>query len=185
MFFVRLIDNFQKYLVDVIREVLRSKPTMLRTRQQSITLEELLGYERIHDLVHDVIERKLNSLSYEGFAALQEWCTERGIQIDVPTSRHATVIEVVATRNIIAHNRGFIDERYARTVGIPKSQVGTQRLLSVDYFFSSFSLLNDVVFKTDAAASSKFGLPTVNIELPGFQYLIELGAPARSPQERR
>src|SRR5262249_30738832 len=32
MFFSRLIDNFQKYLVDVIREILRSKPKMLRTR---------------------------------------------------------------------------------------------------------------------------------------------------------
>ena len=155
MFFARLVDNFQKYLVDVIREILRSKPTMLRTRQQSITLDELLEYERIEDLVHDVIERKVNSLSYEGFAALAEWCTERGIQIDVPASRHATVIEVIATRNIIAHNRGFIDERYARTVGIPKSQVGTQRLLSVDYFFSAFWLLSDVVFKTRRCGKQK------------------------------
>jgi hypothetical protein len=164
MFFSRLVDNFQKYLVDVIREILRSKPTMLRTRQQSITLDELLGYERIQDLVHDVIERKVNSLSYEGFAALQEWCTERGIQIEVPASQHETVIEVIATRNIIAHNRGFIDERYTRAVDVPKSRIGTHRLLSVDYFFGAYSLLSDAVFKTDTAARSKFGLPTVKIE---------------------
>jgi hypothetical protein len=173
MFFVRLIDNFQNYLVDVIREILRSKPTMLRTRQQTITLDELLGYERIQDLVHDVIERKVNSLSYEGFAALQEWCTERGIKINVPASKKETVIEMIATRNIIAHNRGFIDERYARAVAIPKSEIGSQRLLKVDYFFSAHWLLNDIVFKTDAAVSSKFGLPTVKIELPGLQNFIE------------
>jgi hypothetical protein len=155
MFFVRLIDNFQKYLVDVIREILRSKPTMLRTRQQTITLDELLEYERIQDLVHDVIERKVNSLSYEGFAALHEWCTERGIEINVPASEQETVIEMIATRNIIAHNRGFIDERYVRAVAIPKSQVGSQRLLKVDYFFSAHWLLSDIVFKTDAAARGR------------------------------
>jgi hypothetical protein len=179
MFFSRLVDNFQKYLVDVIREILRSKPTMLRTRQQSITLDELLGYERIEDLVHDVIERKVNSLSYEGFAALQEWCTERGIQIEVPAPRLETVIEVIATRNIIAHNRGFIDERYTRAVGAPKSRIGTHRLLSVDYFFDAYSLLSDVVFKTDTAARSKFGLLTVKIQLSGS----ELPEPAPSEIE--
>ena len=31
MFISRLVDNFQKYLVDLIREILRSKPTMLST----------------------------------------------------------------------------------------------------------------------------------------------------------
>jgi hypothetical protein len=42
MFVARLVDNFQKYLVDAIREILRSKPAMLSTTKQSITLEELL-----------------------------------------------------------------------------------------------------------------------------------------------
>jgi hypothetical protein len=74
---------------------------MLRTRQQTITLDELLGYERIQDLVHDVIERKVNSLSYEGFAALQEWCTERGIEINVPASKKETVIEMIGLQNFI------------------------------------------------------------------------------------
>jgi hypothetical protein len=163
MFVSRVVDNFQKYLVDVIREILRSKPAMLRTRQQSITLGEVLGYERIEDLVHDVIERKVNSLSYEGFVALREWCAERGIQIEVPASRDAAVIEVIATRNVIAHNRGFIDEKYTRAVGAPKSQIGTRRILDVDYFFEALALLTDIVFKTDTAARSKFGLPCVKI----------------------
>jgi hypothetical protein len=169
MFFSRLIDNFQKYLVDVIREILRSKPKMLRTRQHSITLDELLEYERIEDLVHDVIERRVNALSYEGFVALQEWCKERGIQIEVPAAQHEAVVELIATRNIIAHNRGCIDEKYARAVGVTRSQIGTHRLLSVDYFFGAHSLLSDVVFKTDTAATSKFGLATVKFEMLGSQ----------------
>jgi hypothetical protein len=163
MFVSRLVDNFQKYLVDVIREVLHSKPSMLSTRQQSLTLEEVLKYERIEDLVHDVIERKVNSLSYEGFAEVQKWCAEKGIQIKVPAARQAAVSELIATRNIIAHNRGLVDERYARTVRGSKSQVGTCRILNADYFFNAGSLLNDIVFKTDDATRNKFRLLAVKM----------------------
>jgi hypothetical protein len=45
----------------------RSKPSILNTRQQSLTLETLLKYDRIEDLVYDVTKRKVNSRSYEGF----------------------------------------------------------------------------------------------------------------------
>lgn len=166
MFVSRLVDNFQKYLVDLIREVLRSKPSMLSSRQQSLTLEELLKYERIEDLVQDIIERKVNALSYEGFAALETWCSERGIQINVPASQRADVVELIATRNIIAHNRGLIDERYTRTVRSPKFAVGECRSLEVDEFFDGFSLLNSIVIKTDKAAREKFELATVRIARP-------------------
>jgi hypothetical protein len=166
MFVSRLVDNFQKYLVDVIREILRSKPAMLSTRQQTITLEELLKYERIEDLVHDVIERRVNSLSYEGFSELQRWCVERGIQIKVSASRQADVVELIATRNIIAHNRGLIDERYIRNVAWSKLKIGTCRVLYGEYLFEAFSLLGGIVYKTDTAARSKFGLPAVKIVPP-------------------
>jgi hypothetical protein len=166
MFVSRLVDSFQKYLVDVIRDVLHSKPSILSTRQQSLTLEELLKYERIEDLVHDVIERKVNSLSYEGFTDLEKWCADRGIPIKVPGARRAAVVELIATRNIIAHNRGLVDERYARTVRASKFQVGACRVLDVDYFFEASSLLKSIVFKTDDAVRDKFGLPAVKTALP-------------------
>jgi hypothetical protein len=128
MFVSRQVDNFQKYLVDLIREILRSKPSMLSTGQQLLTFEELLKYERIEDLVHYVIEGKVNALSYQGFVDLQKWCTERGIQIRVSASRRPAVVELIATRNIIAHNRGLIDEGYIRAVRASKFQIGVCRV---------------------------------------------------------
>ena len=164
MFVARMVDNFQKYLVDLIREILHSKPDMLRTRQQSLTLEELLGYKRIEDLVHDVIERKVNSLSYEGFAELEKWCLERGIVIEIPSPEGNRIIELIATRNIVAHNRCIVDERYLRTVRASKLEAGVRRALNVEYFFDSLLLLNNIAFKTDAASRKKFSLPAVKFE---------------------
>ncbi len=166
MFLSRLVDNFQKYLVDLIRTVLRARPAMLSTSQQSLTLEDVLGYSTIDDLVHDVIERKVNSLSYEGFPDLYKWCVDRGIPIQVSDSDRNVVVELIATRNVIAHNRGLIDDRYLRAVTQPRFQIGTPRTLSVDDLSSGVALFHRVVFDTDDASLKKFGLSAVEIGPP-------------------
>ncbi|MEH2534395.1 hypothetical protein V1277_006310 [Bradyrhizobium sp. AZCC 1588] len=163
MFIARLVDNFQKYLVDLIREILRSKPTMLSTRLQTMTLEDVLKHDSIEGLVHDVIERRVNTLSYDGFAELQKWCAERGIEIKVAPSKRDSIVELISTRNIIAHNRGFVDERYLRSVRNAKFNVGDCRKLEVDDLFNGLKLLNEVVFETDSKARRKFGLASVEV----------------------
>lgn len=163
MFIARLVDNFQKYLVDLIREILRSKPTMLSTKLQTMTLEDVLKHDSIEGLVHDVIERRVNTLSYDGFADLEKWCADRGIQIKVMPSRRNSIVELISTRNIIAHNRGFVDERYLRSVRNAKFNVGDCRKLDVDDLFHGMKLLNEVVFETDSKARRKFGLASVEV----------------------
>ena len=166
MFVSRSVDNLQTYLVDLIRIVLRARPDLLKTSKQSLTLEEILKHDTIDDLVHEVIERKVSSLSYEGFAALQEWCCTRGIPIQVPDQDLDALVELIATRNVIAHARGVVDERYARTVTSPRFKIGTLRKLQVDDFFAAITLLHRIVSETDNAATEKFGLPCVEIMPP-------------------
>jgi hypothetical protein len=122
-----------------------------------------------------VIERKVNSLSYEGFSALQKWCEEKGIQIKVPTARVLAVVEVIATRNIIAHNRGLVDERYIRAVRTSSFKIGNSRILDADDLFRAHALLNEVVFETDKAARNKFGLQAVEIARPATDFVMLVG----------
>jgi len=166
MFVSHLVDNFQSYLVDLIRLVLRSRPTMISSSQQSLTLEELLKYGNIEELVHDVIERKINSLSYEGFADLHAWCADRGILLQLSGQDHKSVVELIATRNVIAHNRGVVDERYVRIVASPRFAIGASRALEVNDLFDALALLHRVVFETDEAAIQKFGLGSTPITVP-------------------
>lgn len=159
MFFVRLVDNFQNYLADLIRAVLHANPSMLRTRQQTLTLEELMGYERIEDLVHDIIERRVNSLTYEGFIELQTWCSERGLEIRVNETDRDAVVELIAVRNVITHNRGIVDERYLRTVPGSTFSLADVRELDTDDLAQAQILLSGVVTETDEHAALKFDLP--------------------------
>src|SRR5271166_2094513 len=42
LFLVRMVGNFQKYLVDILREILRKEPAILKSKDSSLTLETIL-----------------------------------------------------------------------------------------------------------------------------------------------
>jgi hypothetical protein len=160
MFLGRLVDAFQKYLVDIIRDILRRKPEILRTRKESLTVEELLRFTTVEELVQVIIERKVSSLAYEGFGRVRDWCTEKGIPLDVSAEDLPAVVEFIACRNIIAHNRGVVDERYLEAVPSSALAIGATRTLSADDIFRAATLLGKIVEASDVAAIGKFGLPT-------------------------
>lgn len=82
----------------------------------------------------------------------------------MPGSRLAQVVELIATRNIIAHNRCIVDERYIRSVRHPSFSFGARRSLHVDYFYAAKALLDKIVYSTDRSAQKKFSLPKTKIK---------------------
>jgi hypothetical protein len=110
----------------------------------------------------------VNSLSYEGFKALQQWCKKKGIPLAVPETATTTIEELIATRNAIVHNRGCIDDKYLRTVRDSKFKKGEKRKILVDDFFHAMSFLSQIVVDTDRAAVSKYGLETSPVKCADF-----------------
>jgi hypothetical protein len=163
MFVARSVDNFERYLVDLVRTVLQKQPAMLKSRQQSLTLEEILQHSTIDDLVFSIIEARVNSLSYEGFDSILQWCVDRGIPLEVPQGKRDDVVELIATRNLIAHSRCVIDERYARTVRGTTRTIGEVRRLEVEDLEKCMELLTSIVVATDKSAAKKFRVRRVRV----------------------
>ena len=115
---------------------------------------------RAWGLVQDIIEGKVNSLSYKGFSELEQWYEEKGIPLVVENETRQTIAELIAMRNIIVHNRGRIDERYIRTIPATTYKIGQLRDLEVDDLFKAVAVLNIVVSATDHEIARKFGLKT-------------------------
>ena len=76
MFLTRIVDNFQVYLTEIIRMVLRKRPEILSGRKQEISLGYILDFNSIESLTQDIIEAKVNSLSYDGFVKLKNGATD-------------------------------------------------------------------------------------------------------------
>jgi len=163
MFTSRAVDNFEVYLVALIRQVLHKEPRILADRKQELTLGHILKFESIEALTREIIEGKLNTLSYQGFAELETWCTQRLIPLVVPHGQRDKLVELIALRNIIVHSRGRVDERYRAAVPTSSVQLGDKRELDADDLFEAISLLDTVVLATDAAVSAKFKLASVKV----------------------
>ena len=163
LFLSRLVDNFQCYIVSVIREVLNVQPRVLVSSQPTLSLEYVFQFQNIEDLQADVVEAKVNDLSYQGFQKLKQWCLERSIPIIVDSVFEAKLVELISIRNIIVHNRGIIDKKYLRTHRDSKFEFGKLREIDVDELFESDNILHKVVSDTDIAIQGKFNLPTVTI----------------------
>lgn len=163
MLLSRSVDNFQLYVVEIIRDVLRARPEILSGRKQEITLGQILQFGSIDDLVLDIVESRVSSLSYKGFADLKDWCAGRGIPLVVPEESYPAVAELIALRNIVVHNRGRVDPRYQAVVGPTSPALGEPRPIDVDEFFEALDLLDRVVELTDVAVSAKFGLERAKV----------------------
>jgi len=164
MFLSRAVDNFQHYLVDVIRVALQKEPRILSERKQELTLGKILQFESIEALTRNIIETKLSSLAYEGFGALEKWCGEKTIPLVVPDGSRPKVIELIALRNIIVHARGRVDDRYKAAVPSSVLELGQKREIEVDDLFDAIGLLNSIVIATDGAITQKFGLQLHDIQ---------------------
>lgn len=163
MFFSRIVDNFQVYIIDIIREILKVKPQILYNRQPTVSMEQILKYDNIDTLIHDLIEEKVSSLSYNGLGKVQEWCKERGIPLELPDDRYETIIEYIAIRNIIIHNRGFVDERYVQSIKNTPFKNGMKRNLSVNNLYDAIKDFSSIVQHTDEKSYNKFQLETVEL----------------------
>jgi hypothetical protein len=165
LFLGRAVDNFQTYIVSMIREILRKRPEILSNSRFELEVRSILGHGSIDSLVDELIERKVDSLSYGGFEDLKRWCEKQGILLAAPAEIADQVIELIATRNLIAHNRGRVDQKYFEVVKAARFALGEVRVLSVREIFGALSMLNRIVHETDQSTASGFGLESVTVDI--------------------
>jgi tRNA G37 N-methylase TrmD len=100
-----------------------------------------------------------------GFSEIKQWYEGKGIPLIVKSEDNQKIIELIATRNIIVHNRGRIDEKYLRTVSTSTYKIGDYRLLVGGDLISTLSILNSIVSSTDQAITQKFNLDTIDFAI--------------------
>lgn len=159
LFVVKLVDGFQSYVVDILREILQLHPKILSNKELSLSLEYVLQFNQIEDLRNDIVDQKVNDLSYKGFGKLKEWCKARGVPLEVNEQEELQLVELISVRNIVTHNRSRIDKKYLTAVPDSPFSLGDSRSIDVDYLFNAQRLLDQVVATTDTKLQLKFSLP--------------------------
>jgi hypothetical protein len=164
MLLSRLCDNFTVYMSEIIREALKSKPEMLRSKE-TITVELALSFNSITELQEFIVDRKVNELAYLGFRKLAEWLSSRlGLpNLDVLPS-FAAISHLIEIRNCIVHNRGRASNKYlGSSVASKYLSDGEKITLSVDEIYVAVRATSDAVAFLDGEIAPKFSIERKNL----------------------
>ena len=137
---VTAVSHFESFLFAVLRFVLLDYPKKLTLNvrgldtRKEIPLEILLDADSREDALRDVIERQLNSLSYATPKAYLEYLNNV-TGVDTSDPAFLDYIEIKATRDIIIHNSGIINDVYLSKVGQKKrGEIGDRPVIDNQYF---------------------------------------------------
>jgi hypothetical protein len=152
----RAVDSFQRYVVEVLRDVLRAKPDIMASSDAKLNYEEVLKAPDLDSLVGTMIERTVKPLI--GLRALESWFEKRKIPLTITAEERKILGEAIATRNIIVHNGAVVNEQYLAEAPWRGFLVGQLRGLSFEELFLVEYLVKTVATNTDSALMKKYGI---------------------------
>jgi hypothetical protein len=166
MILSRAVDEFTTYLSEIIRAALTQKPEILKTREL-LRLDYVLRFDSLGELTRELIDRKVADLSYRGFQDLLDWLNKKlGINIRSHAFKTESIVEIIETRNLIAHNGSRVGEKYLKKVPNTLFKPGHHRNIDVDYLFVSVQALTDFTKFLDETMANKFFLAYTSYERP-------------------
>lgn len=172
--FQQLTNALEHFLADVLTDHFRRHPAALSGNKSIKTklLKKVSGMSGLLDLM---IRNELHDLLYGGLKDLFLYFKNNlGVSVDETTVE--TLIEIKATRDVIVHNKGQINDIYLdKTDGFSRGKLGDLVSLNASYIESSFKAVLSAVDClgkqihgkiSDASWIDRSALPIT--PLPGF-----------------
>jgi len=159
MMLCRGADNFLTYVTELLAVVFRTRPETLRS-SETVRLDAVLKHATMAELVHDLAERRVNQLSYQGMRDLSTYLTERlGFDLFPKPESLERAVRIIETRNLIVHNRGIVNELFLSRLPTTPAAVGEPVTLDTLQIFSDLEFIALSVYEADACGVEKFSLP--------------------------
>jgi hypothetical protein len=156
--FRQFVSIFEAFLFDLLRLVLLHNPWQLGRKE--LRLADVLAARDRDEIILGAINKELNERKYE---KLQDWFEylNKAVSLGCPSAEEIdTLAEVKATRDIIEHNAGLVNETYVRKAGNKARYAPGARVEITDsYHLDSWRLIRKVVTEVSAAAAGKLAAP--------------------------
>ncbi len=148
---IAAVSRTEDFLLVALREVLREYPSRLelslqgnapaRGAELSVPLSEILAANELDSVVIGLIHRRLSAAAY---ASPRDYLRYLGAVIRMSTDavEFEQYIEIKATRDLLVHNSGLVNETYLEKVGKAKrAKLGKQIPINRGYYDSSIAML--------------------------------------------
>ena len=149
--FRQFVSTFEVFLFSFLHRILLHNPWQFaKTRMD---FDVILKAKDRDEAISEVILKQLNELRYE---KLRDWFDglNRALQLDCPSDEEINALaEVKATRDILEHNAGVVNDIYLRKAGNKARYiVGEQIEIDDTYHLESWRLIKKVVGDVSGAA---------------------------------
>jgi hypothetical protein len=156
--YVFIVAQVEDFFSNLVFLVLSTDNRRLKTSVNGIDsikkfeVEEILESETREKIIEKIIRKNLVNLFYAGPSKQKEYF-EKVIGINIDDEIWDQWFEFKATRDIIVHNSGIINELYLEKAG-KKSRGENGRKIIVDdnYFGTSISIMKTLIGKCEVAA---------------------------------
>ncbi len=156
LLFASTVDNFQSYLSDIIYEILSNYPETMFGKK----FDARLVFENpdIDSARRRIVDKYVMELGYKSADDLSKFMIDSfGIRVLSNKLTRLRLNRLIQIRNIVAHNRGLVNELYLFRSKSKSDRLGQSvkipnALRAADYFFG-------LVNAMDREAMIKFNLP--------------------------
>jgi hypothetical protein len=149
--FRQFVSEFESFFFAFLARLMRHNPWPFKNSQ--VPFETVLRAKDRDEVIDGVIAKQLNDVKYEN---VREWFKflEGTMALGCPTADEIdAVAELKATRDILEHNDGVVNETYARKTGkLARYPVGEVVELDDDYHLAGWRLVRKIAVEMGAAA---------------------------------
>lgn len=154
--FSSFIDNFEKYLSDLLYEIFLVIPSTLKS-QEKVTVEEVLNCSDLQEFVKYWANQKISKLqkgSIKGFIKETSQISNLGVIDDEIKNKIEKYLQI---RHLYSHRNGIVDEKFLKHFP-GKFKLNAEHKLSIDEFCDIISKIADISNLVDLAAIDKYNL---------------------------
>jgi hypothetical protein len=152
--FVFLVAQVEAFLNDLISLTLKFDNRRLKTRIQGvdhtkkIDVDDVVDCDSKEELINSIIKKELMSLFYASPAQQFEYM-RRVIGVELPDETKNSWIEFKATRDLIVHNSGIINDVYLNKCGsFARGRLGEQISIDKKYFERAIAMMKSLIGKS-------------------------------------
>lgn len=163
MAYTRITDNALSYFKDVLSEVVRKKPTVLKSNEQE-SIEYIMSFNTMEDLILDITERKVKKLFYGNISKIKKFFLDKlGIELFNDEQAESNFLLLTKQRNLIVHNRGIITKELADEFPNFENMIGQHLHFGYEQLSEINKIINNIIVEIDIKLIKKFKLDSTSL----------------------
>lgn len=157
------VSQFESFLADVLRNVIFCYPQKLSANVKGISISKdvpldfIVGSKSISEVLEKEIDKRINEVFYASPALYFEYFEEI-TGVDTTDETFEDYIEIKATRDLLVHNIGRVNQIYLNKVGEKARGKNGDRLeIDEEYFENCIAVMKRVSGIVQREIEEKFG----------------------------